>query len=82
MKNNQPSIHELRRQGYRVAVLHKDKTTTITLTNPDGRHSQGVATTHVGDQYNRKIGNSVALGRALKNMSSGIFCEFNFLQTV
>jgi hypothetical protein len=82
MKTNQPTIHELRRQGFKVAVLHKDKTTTITLTNPNGQHSKGVAITHEGDQYNRKIGNSIALGRSLKNMSSGIFCEFNFLQTI
>jgi len=71
------TIHELRRQGFKVAVQHIPftKSTHIILTTPEGKHTEGFSSTHVNDQYNRKIGNAVALGRALKNLERGIYCE-------
>lgn len=40
--------------------------TDIDITTPDGRDASGYAYRAKGDQYNRKIGNAIALGRALK----------------
>ena len=40
--------------------------TEVTVTNPDGKSASGVAYRASGDQFNRKLGNKIALGRALK----------------
>ena len=42
--------------------------TQIDITTPDGRDASGYAYRAKGDQYNRKIGNAIALGRALKQL--------------
>jgi hypothetical protein len=42
----------------------------IHLKSPDGREVMGVAECSKEEQYNRKIGNSIALGRALKQLDS------------
>jgi hypothetical protein len=44
-----------------------DRFTRIELTSPDGKDSTGIAYCSKGDNYNRKLGNRIALGRALKN---------------
>jgi Domain of unknown function (DUF1876) len=77
MKKNQPTIHDLRRQGYKVAVQHNvdTRSTRIILTTADGKHAEGFASTHHEDQYNRKIGNAIAVGRALKNLKNGLLCD-------
>ena len=75
-KTQQPTIADLRRSGWKVAVQHNANTTHITLTSPDGKHSEGIATPHHEDQYNRKLGNRIALGRALKNMVNGVHCSY------
>jgi hypothetical protein len=84
MKNKAPTIAQLRRTGWKVAVIHNfdwncRKRTHIVVTNPEGQHAEGIAVQHVSDNYNRKIGNAIALGRALKNMDKGNFCEFQLL---
>lgn len=40
--------------------------TQIDITTPAGNDFSGVAFRVKGDQYNRKLGNRIALGRALK----------------
>lgn len=76
----EPSIHDLRRLGWKVRVLHgtvneeqpdkitqlSDKFTRIELRTPDGKEFVGVSYCSKKDNFNRKLGNRIALGRALK----------------
>lgn len=73
---NIPTIHQLRRAGWKVRVIHgvtdkdnllSDRFTRIELTCPDKKDSVGIAYCSRKDQWNRKLGNRIALGRALKN---------------
>lgn len=88
---NPPTIHELRRAGCKVRVIHNNAPkmadiyraaieignldliptriggyTQIDITTPAGNDFSGVAFRMKDDQYNRKLGNRIALGRALK----------------
>jgi len=47
-----------------------DRFTRIELTSPDQKDSVGTAYCSRKDQWNRKLGNRIALGRALKNYSA------------
>jgi hypothetical protein len=79
---NTPTIHQLRRAGWKVRVIHGiydeydngeqlyDRFTRIELTSPEGVDSMGIANCSKKDQWNRKLGNRIALGRALKNYVS------------
>jgi hypothetical protein len=84
---NTPTIHQLRRSGWKVRVIHgvtnhnlpfgprsaknqeplSERFTRIELTSPEGKDSTGIAYCSKQDQWNRKLGNRIALGRALKN---------------
>lgn len=76
MKN--VTIEWLRKQKWKVMVKHNSAYhTEIFLTDPIGQHVYGCSHCADVDQPNRKIGNKIALGRALKNYSRNIFCEFN-----
>ena len=86
----QPTIKDLRRQGYKVRVMHarhyvtKQKisgtvldlsarggSTTIELTTPDKQHTvSGKAVCSLEDNFNKKMGNSIALGRALQQLEN------------
>ena len=75
-----PSIHDLRKLGWKVRVIHGDvdethpleflklayKFTKIELRSPEGIEYLGTSYCSQKDNYNRKIGNKIALGRALK----------------
>jgi hypothetical protein len=52
--------------GYYYELLAKGGTTTIQITSSD-KHSdvEGIAVCSNEDNFNRKLGNSIALGRAL-----------------
>lgn len=91
------SIEQLRRNGYKVRVLHKryeytpetnhmelkpihecniaselfpkGGETTIQITCPEGTEVEGRSICSLNDTYNRKLGNFIALGRALKKLS-------------
>jgi hypothetical protein len=76
---NTPTIHQLRRAGWKVRVIHgitdetnilSDRFTRIELTSPDKKDSIGTSYCSKKDQWNRKLGNRIALGRALKNHQS------------
>lgn len=72
------TIEGLRKIGYKVMVIHEDGVTTIFLTNLDGITAAGQSACHHGDQFNRKLGNKIALGRAIKNLTVGdIIPRFN-----
>jgi hypothetical protein len=88
--NPNETIADLRRQGIKVAVLRRyvtEKTsgnpttdrreTHIVITDKEGKHSEGRSISHPKERYNRKIGNRIALGRAIKNYNEEIFCEFH-----
>lgn len=80
----EPTIHDLRKLGWKVRVIHKDVTpdnhaeydpkvidlatkfTKIELRSPEGIEYSGIAYCSKQDNYNRKLGNKIALGRALK----------------
>ncbi len=84
----QLTIKDLRRQGYKVRVIHKRNSikvqkimgvahevsarggsTTIELTTPDKQHTvSGMSVCSLEDNFNHKVGNSIALGRALKEL--------------
>ncbi len=84
MKNTQPTIESLRKSGWKVAVIHgsrrhdQKRYTHIIVTSPEKKHAEGIAFVHEGDQYNRKIGNKIALGRALKNLENNILIRAFF----
>lgn len=86
----QPTIKDLRRQGYKVRVIHtrfqnivprltgnsfevssRGGSTTIEITTPDKQHTvSGKSVCSIEDNFNRKVGNSIALGRALKQLET------------
>ena len=82
--NNQEeqTIESLRKQGYKVKVMHRfveqdefyydiaHHKTTINLRDLNGMEWYGVAKCSKKDHYNRKLGNKIALQRALKAMNS------------
>jgi|688.fasta_scaffold16109_10 hypothetical protein len=87
---NTPTIHQLRRAGWKVRVIHgftnhnlpfgpkssknqeplSERFTRIELTSPENKDSTGIAYCSKRDQWNRKLGNRIALGRALKDYSA------------
>jgi hypothetical protein len=77
------TIEGLRKSGFKVFVKHHGNySTEIYITDPTGNHSYGMSQCSFGDQPNRKLGNKIALGRALKNMRGKIFCAFPIDKTV
>ena len=78
-----PTIKQLRQQGYKVKVLHfrhlqtltdfhaRGGSTTIELTTPDKTKMViGKSVCSLGDNYNRKVGATIAIGRALKELEA------------
>jgi len=83
-----PTIHQLRRAGFKVRVhlkrdtfkvqkisgsydeyLSKGGYTRIDLTTPDGKTTtQGESLCSREDQYVRKTGNAISLGRAIAKL--------------
>ena len=76
------TIKQLRQQGYKVRVLHfrylrdaesfeaRGGTTCIELTTPDKAQTVvGKSVCSTEDNFDKKIGNAIALGRALKQLS-------------
>jgi hypothetical protein len=47
-----------------------DRFTRIEITSPESKDCSGIAYCSKEDQWNRKLGNRIALGRALKNYSA------------
>jgi len=83
------TIEQLRKQGYRVQVIHdrpvsfyqkidgsvrvlqpKGGVTIINITTPTGETVTGAARCSEKDGWNRKVGNAIALGRALTQLHS------------
>ena len=76
------SVYDYRKAGYKVRVLHyrampfgseevsaKGGQTIIELTSPDGKFSAtGIALCSEQDNYNKKVGVKIALGRAEKEL--------------
>lgn len=79
------TVHELRKRGYKVRVIHsrvyyyehycakgngvlqqKGGNTHVEITTPDNINISGTAFCSDKDNYNRKLGVKIALGRALK----------------
>lgn len=85
MKTN--NIHELRKNGYKVRVIHgritgsngqispRGGTTVIELTNPKGKTVIAKAECSKKDNWNRKVGNQIALGRAFEALDKIEFVE-------
>jgi hypothetical protein len=86
---NNKTIYQLRKQGYKVRVIHerdeidvptlsgirkflnaRGGKTTIELTTPEGKTSKGIAICSEKDNFCRRIGNQVALGRAFENLQN------------
>ena len=77
------TIKSLRQSGYKVRVMHsriyekpdyilqaKGGLTEIEVTTPDKRQTvKGISKCSEIDCFSRKIGNNIALGRALKQLN-------------
>ena len=76
-------IEQLRKDGYKVRVIHNRKidfsdfpkttikfpqggVTRVEVRTPDGKELVGEAVCHPEENYNKKLGVKIALGRALK----------------
>jgi len=78
-KRKVPTIEFLRKAGWKVRVMHsrpvlkcgnfgRGGETKIEITSPDGNlNTFGISYCAEEDNYNRKIGNEIALGRAWKH---------------
>jgi hypothetical protein len=76
-----PTIHQLRCSNYKVFVNHDEKgNTRIVLTDPNGKHAEGIARKDTRDRFDRKLGNRIALGRALANLEAGNYIDFIFVK--
>ena len=85
-KQEMPTIHQLRKLGFKVRVSHNflhgglccpdpvpkniselaERFTQIELRSPAGNEYTGISYCSLKDNYDRKKGNYIALGRALK----------------
>lgn len=65
------TIEGLRKTGFKVMVIHSLDVTTIYVTDPHGNTARGQAICHEDENYNRKLGNKIALGRAMKDLTMG-----------
>ena len=61
-------VWEMRKNGLIKHISPFGGKNIIQLKSPDGREVVGIAECSKEEQYNRKIGNSIALGRALKQL--------------
>lgn len=80
MKTNDITIEKLRKNGYKVKVIHTnlddtdeyqhlaDRVTIIQIRNHDGREYIGKARCSIKDHYNRKLGNKIALARTIQSI--------------
>lgn len=73
------TVQNLRKDGYKVRVLHhrrddnrvlggvhpKGGMTVVQITTPDGRELEGRAECSKKDLYNKKLGVRMAIGRAM-----------------
>lgn len=64
------TVENLRNHGYKVRVLHHRKNekggkTVVQVKTPDGIELEGIAVCSKKENYNKKLGVSIALGRAL-----------------
>ena len=61
------TVHKI--SGPAVQLSARGGSTTIEITTPDGKSNVvGKAVCSVEDNFNRKLGNSIALGRALQQL--------------
>jgi hypothetical protein len=70
------TIQYLRQSGYKVGVYHhrrktkkgtvspKGGKTILVIDSPSGQHFEGIATCSKEDNYNKKLGIRIALGRS------------------
>lgn len=74
------NVSQLRANGYKVRVLHHRKynphgisckggKTVVQIRTPDGEELEGTAVCSNKENYNKKLGVSIAAGRALKSNS-------------
>jgi hypothetical protein len=58
-----------RATGHSIELNARGGSTTIEVTTPDGKHNVvGKSVCSMEDNFNRKLGNSIALGRALQQL--------------
>jgi hypothetical protein len=78
--NSNITIEGLRKSGFKVCVKHHWGSTfgytVIWVTDPNGNTAFGGSTCNSQDNYNRKLGNKIALGRAMKKLATKDYCTF------
>ena len=63
--HSRPKITTKRMDGESFEYSAKGGNTIIEITTPEGLNAIGTAQCSVKDNWNRKVGNQIALGRAL-----------------
>lgn len=76
IRENRMNVEELRKSGYKIRVHHHRKVnegginsrggkTVVEVTTPDGRTLVGVSRCSRKENFNKRLGVRIALGRAL-----------------
>lgn len=73
------TVKSLRKSGFKVRVLHtrnllhdgspscKGGSTTVEITTPDGKDISGTANCRDDERFDRRLGLTIAIGRALSS---------------
>lgn len=78
--HNRPTINIERIDGVCIEFSPKGGTTTIDITTPDfSFDAKGIAICSDKEAWNRKIGNRIALGRAMNDLNEQISGHKNTL---
>jgi hypothetical protein len=76
IRENKMNVEQLRKSGYKVRVIHSRRNvagalserggqTIVQVRTPNGEELEGVAVCSTKDNFNRRMGLKIALGRAL-----------------
>ncbi len=79
-------VERLRKSGFKVRVKHYrlmnpygikpcGGKTVVEVTGPDGQHFSGMARCSRKENFNKRLGVRIALGRAFKNKGSSMIPE-------
>lgn len=67
--HSRPKMFIQKIDGVMTEYNPKGGKTTIEITTPDGKNSIGVSECSEKDSWNRRLGNQIALGRAIEKLS-------------
>lgn len=68
MRVTKRTLDEMTTQGFRVDISYRPPVCAVHIQAPDGRTAQGISICGTKDTFNKRIGRSIALGRALSSL--------------